>query len=209
MALRMAQRLQGVAGAGRATPAVSLGVDDEDVATVGRIFRDITARFGIDGAAVFDRLAAGQNVAQALSMPPAVVEVMYARAHGWFSQGRVDRALTLFRALCLLDERNADYWVGYGVCLRLAPGDGADGERQLDSASKAFEMAALLRPDWAVPYFHALELSLFRQRREQAAACLAAYEERATPDLPQAIVQEVHRLRIALESRQEAGPPPP
>lgn len=194
-------------------PAVSSGDDedmgDEDVAAVGRIFRDVTASFGIDGGPVFERLAAGQNIAQALSVSPAVVEALYARAHGWFSLGRVDRALTLFRALCLLDERNADYWVGYGVCLRMAqlPDGAAQSEkaRQLDSARKAFEAAALLRPEWAIPHFHALELFLFLRRWDEARACLAAYEARMTPDIPPSIAQEVQRLRAILEARQEAA----
>lgn len=178
-------------------PATSSGADD--AAAVGRIFRDVTAAFGIDGAPVFERLSAGESLADALSLPPPVADAMYARAHGWFSSGRIDRALTLFRALCLLDEKNADYWVGYGVCLRMtAP---AEDAAQLDTAWRALEVAALLRPEWPIPHFHAFDLSLFQQRWERARLCLAAYEERATPDVPSAIVQEAQRLRTILEAR--------
>ncbi|MGV6872539.1 hypothetical protein ACUSIJ_07580 [Pseudochelatococcus sp. B33] len=194
-------------------PPLAAPGDDEDMAAVRRIFRDVTAAFGIDGAPVFERLAAGQSVAQALSVSPAVVDVLYARAHGWSSLGRVDRAQTLFRALCLLDERNADYWVGYGVCLRMAPlpdsASRSERARQYDSARKAFEAAALLRPDWAIPHFHALELSLFLRRWDQARACLVAYEERMTPEIPLSIVQEAQRLRAILETRQAAASPAP
>ncbi len=190
----MAPRPESADKQGDALLARSQGIDDDGMATVARIFRDVTAAFGINGAPVFDRLASGQSLAQALSVSPAVADVMYARAHSWFSLGRVDRAQTLFRALCLLDERNADYWIGYGVCLRMA--------QQSDSAWKAFEIAAILRPDWAVPHFHALELSLSLRQWDRARDCLAAYDKTVTPEIPMSIVQEAQRLRGMLDVRQ-------
>lgn len=178
--------------------AATLGVDNEVVKAIGRIFQEATATFGINGSAVFDRLASGQTVAQALSVPPAVIDVMYARAHSWFALGRMDRAQTLFRALCLLDEQNADYWVGYGVCLRL-------GQR-LDNAAKAFDIAAALRPDWAIPHFHAFELALSQGLFDEAQKSLLAYRERVTPDIPPPVVQEIQRLQAALELHQASAP---
>lgn len=203
----MAQRPAGAVTDRHAPVVTSPGIDGDEMAAVNRIFSDVTAAFGIDGGPVFDRLSSGQDVAQALSVPPAVIGVLYARAHGWMSLGRIDRARTLFRALCLLDGRNADYWVGYGACLRMAQPSAdvspqPDGARQYDNAAKAFEIAALLRPDWAVPHFHALELSLYLRRWDRARASLAAYQARLTPDIPPSVAQEAQRLRKVLETRR-------
>lgn len=185
----------GVSGA--AGIAGNLG--DEDVAVAGDIFRQVTATFGIDGAPVFERLLSGQSIGEALSVAPAVIDALYARAYAWFSHGRTDRALVLFRALCVLDGSQADYWVGYGVCLRATqrPDSEVDGP-----ARQAFDIAARLRPDWAIPHFHALELAVAGQDWDRARTCLSAYEERATADIAPTIVQEARRLRAVVDMRQ-------
>ncbi|MGI6246730.1 MAG: hypothetical protein ACOYJQ_13300 [Pseudochelatococcus sp.] len=204
----MAQRPAGVVSAaddpevrrqGGSPPGRSLGIGSEEEAVVGAAFRDMMAALGINGAPVFERLAAGQNLAQALSVPAGVVEALYARAHNWFSQGRIDRAEPLFRALCLLESRSADYWVGYGVCLRM--------KGQPENALRAFEAAAMLRPEWEIPHFHALELTVALKQWAQAGLCLAAYDARASAQTPPAIIRDAKRLRMALEARQAAQPP--
>lgn len=172
-----------------------LGVGGDDLAALGETFCQAMAALGIDGAPVFEHLAAGRDIGQALSVSSEVIDALYARAHGWFALGRAGRALTLFRALCLLDAGNADYWVGYGVCLRLT--------QQPEHARRAFTAAARLRPAWAVPHFHALELAIAVKRPDEARVSLAAYEERASRETPPAIVQEARRLRAFLASWPE------
>lgn len=179
-------------GARTSTPlGRSLGLSDGDVGILGRLFGDLTASLGIDGEPIFERLAQGQSIGQALAMPPGTVERVYARAHAWFALGRIERAEPLFRALCLLSEEDADFWVGYGVCLRMTG--------QPAKARQAFEAAANLRPDWALPHFHALELAVLQRHWPQALAALAAYDARAGADIPPPVAAEAARLRLALE----------
>lgn len=177
----------------------ALGLDDKEVSLLGQLFSEATAQYGINGTRVFSQLTAGANLGQALALSPDIVELIYARAYGWFAQSRADRAEPLFRALCLLDDRCADYWIGYGACLRI--------NNQPETAAKAFKAAAALRPEWAIPHFHALELAVSRKDWDEARNHLTAYEARANTDTPPDIVAEVGKLRLALQIRQEAKDP--
>lgn len=171
------------------------GLSADELKYASERFNDITAAFGIDGVSIFKRLASGQSIRQALSIPPEVVEAIYTRAHSWFSLARFDRALTLFKALCVLDGDSADYWVGYGVCLRIL--------RQPANAQRAFDNAALLRPEWEIPHFHALELAVSERWWQQAGICLAAFEARQNESTPATIAHEANRMRIAIETQRE------
>lgn len=175
----------------------AIGLDDAEVAQLGLLFGELAGSLGLDGTAVFGRLAAGQGIGQALAMPAHVCELIYARAHRWFAVGRIDRAEQLFRALCLLDDETADYQAGLGVCLR------AGGH--LAQAEGAFLSAARLRPAWAVPYLHLAELAIHQHQRERAASFLAACDSRAGDDVSPAIPEEAARLRAALDMAAHAG----
>jgi hypothetical protein len=171
-----------------------LGLNEEEVVALGKVFTEAARAMGIDGGPIFERLKEGKTLGEALAMPKGVGELLYHRAHRWFSFGRVDKAEPLFRALCILDGSKADHWVGHGVCLRL----GGD----LDQAELAFETAARLRAEWAVPHFHALELAVHRQNWAAAADRLARFDQYVTPDIAPAIKAEVERLRAAIALRQ-------
>ena len=172
----------------------ALGLNEQELETLGTVFNETTQSMGIDGAPIFAKLRQGESLGSALGLPPGLRELLYARAHRWFSFGRVDRAEPLFRALCILAEGSADHWVGYGVCLRLRD--------NLDQAEFAFATAARLRTDWAIPHFHALELALHRQRWADAQAHLALYNAWVSDDTPEAIRAEVGRFRAALALKQ-------
>src|SRR5262245_22463785 len=177
---------QGVEGGGAVSPlGQALGLTEQELETLGAVFNEATQAMNIDGAPIFAKLRRGESLGSALGLPPALRELLYARAHRWFSFGRVDRAEPLFRALCIFAEGSADYWVGYGVCLRLRD--------DLDRAEFAFATAARLRTDWAVPHFHALELALHRQRWDDAQEQLALYDARVSDDIAEAIKAEVTR----------------
>jgi tetratricopeptide (TPR) repeat protein len=173
-----------------------LGLNEEEVGALGAIFAEAARAMGIDGGPIFERLKAGQSLGRALGMPKGTGDLLYARAHRWFSVGRIDKAEPLFRALCILDEGSANHWVGYGVCLRL--------RGSLNEADLAFQTAAKLRADWAVPHFHALELAVHRGDWERAAQHLALYDERVTADTADAIKAEAARLRTAIEVHRGA-----
>lgn len=150
----------------------------------------------IDGVALLQRLAAVHSFGQALGFRPGAIDFLYARAHQWFLVGRADRAEPLFRALCLLDDRVADFWVGFGVCLRLR---GA-----LEHALEAFETASRLRPTWAIPYFHMLELLVRREAWALAATQLAAFEANIDDTVAPELIVEAARYKTALELRNSA-----
>ncbi|MGV6872701.1 hypothetical protein ACUSIJ_08415 [Pseudochelatococcus sp. B33] len=175
----------------------SLRLGNDDVDLLGRLFGELTASLGIDGGPIFARLIVGQSIGEALAVPDGVVERIYARAHRWFALGKIDRAAPLFRALCLLRDEDADFWMGYGVCMRLTG--------QFAKAQRAFETATNLRPDWAVPFFHLLELALHRKQWPQARAALAAYDARAGADVPAEIAAEAVRLRVVVEHGSPNG----
>ncbi|MDC9823025.1 hypothetical protein PRN20_04715 [Devosia sp. ZB163] len=151
---------------------------------------------GVDAGRLFDRLRQGQSLGVALGLPPDVTELIYARAHRWFVAGRPDRAEPLFRALCAAEGGTADYWVGLGVCLRLR-GDYA-------GASLAFSMATDLRPDWAVPAFHAAELALQRRDRISAEAELRRFRRLSDAATPERMKDEISRMEQALSAQKQA-----
>jgi len=173
--------------------ARALGLDESDCDLLESLFVESASGLGIDAGSVFARLREGEPVAQALAIPDRAVALLYARAHAMFRAGRPDKAEVLFRALCVLDGWSADHWVGYGVCLKM--------RSAFDEAAVAFAAATRVRPDWAIPHFHALELSVRREDWMGAAAALAGFDQRADDAAPSAIRAEVARIRNALALR--------
>jgi tetratricopeptide (TPR) repeat protein len=169
----------------------ALDVDLGDL--LGEALTGFAAARGVDARALARGLADGASLAQALDFSPSATESLYARAHRWFSLGRPDRAESCFRALCLLDDRRADFWVGFGVCLRL--------RAAFDEALRAFATAARLRPDWAIPHFHALEAHLRRGEWEHAAIELAKFRARINDGTQPAMIAEAVRYKTAIEMR--------
>lgn len=149
---------------------------------------------GVDGRQFFARLRGGETFAAALGLPDEIIELIYTRAHRWFSIGRFERAEPMFRALCFADGRIADYWVGLGVCLRLRD--------DLKGAALAFSTASALRPDWAVPVFHACELAMRSRDFRAAEAHIKRFRELADDTIPEVMHTEIARMQTALEGRR-------
>jgi tetratricopeptide (TPR) repeat protein len=169
-----------------------------DAALLEEICQDLLKQAGIDGARFFEGLREGQTFGAALGMTPEISELIYARAHRWFSIGRSDRAEPLFRALCIAEAGEADYWVGLGVCLRL--------RKEWDGAELAFAVASRLRPDWGVPVFHACELALVSGNLAAAQGRLDRFREligqqRLERPVPESMIAESNRLGRALRLR--------
>src|SRR3954465_7505434 len=95
--------------------AARLGLSERQMALFGDLFAGAMARCGIDGRAIFDNLAKGKPLAEALGVPPGIVQVLYARAYPLFNAGQHGRAEAIFRSLCALDGRGADHWLGFGL----------------------------------------------------------------------------------------------
>jgi len=180
--------------------ADAFGLTVDDMAMLEALFVESASNLGVDGQRVFERIKRGESLGGALAIPSGVIELLYARAHKWFAVGRPDVAEGLFRALCVLDGNCADYWVGYGICLRQ--------RSAFDEAVIALETASRLKPDWAIPRFHALELFMRREAWERATAALAEFDTRARaePALPPVIIAQVERFRTALKLREVRMP---
>lgn len=174
-------------------PGSLFGLDAEETAVLREAFAELATPLGVDADHILNGLGRGEPLARLLNLPSQVVELLYSRAHMFFTAGRFDRSETLFRALCALDSGVADYWVGYGVCLRRR---GCVAEAEL-----AFATAAALRPEWAVPHFHAAQIALGEAQWRRAADHLAAFAECAGPATPASMRQEADRQRRALASR--------
>lgn len=173
------------------------GLDEAETELLARVCAEVAEPLGIDGAGLVDGLRRGRTLGAALRLPASLAEALYARAHTWFSAGRHERAEDLFRALCVLDGGGGDYWVGYGVCLRLR---GASRE-----AGLAFATAAALRPDWAVAHFHAAGLAMAMENWELGTEHLRAFERCDGPDTPPDMRQEAARLQLAAAQHAARG----
>lgn len=185
--------VEGAVAEGDPAPRGLFGLAADEADLLAEVFGDMAGRLGLDGRRILDALGRGETLGQALGLPPRLGEVLYGRAHTWFSAGRFDRAETLFRVLTVMDGRQADHWVGYGICLR-----------KRDAAAEAvlaFATAAALRPDWAVPQFHAADLAASQRRWADAADHLAAFAARDSAAVPEAMRQEANRLRRGLQLR--------
>jgi len=177
----------------------ALRLSREEASAMGDLFVQIVARFGLQGRPIFDRLEKGQSFARALDIPEGAADVLYFRAHQWFSVGRIERAEALFRALCVIAGQVADHWVGYGVCLK--------ARGLLPEAGRAFETASVLRPDWAIPHFHLLECLIRSDEWERARLALEAFDNRVEDGLPAGVIAEAERFRMAIALRQAPEPP--
>jgi tetratricopeptide (TPR) repeat protein len=179
--------------------AVSLGINVADLAALRELVIETLSPLGLDGSAVFARLADGGSFGEALGVSAGVIELIYARAHQWFAVGQTERAEALFEALCVLAPASADHWVGYGVCLK--------ARSALQEAAQAFDRAAELRPEWAIPRFHATEVAVLTGAWAAAADALTAFEYRVAADVPPAMIREMARVRAAISARggAEAG----
>ena len=181
-----------------ASLGASLGLNDAELDLLGMLFGEFASASGLNGTAIFTRMRQGKSIGEALDLPKGSNELLYDRAHKWFSAGRIDKAQPLFRALCILDGRDANYQIGYSVCLRQS-GD-------LDQAKLAMERALLLRPDWAVARYHAIELFARTGDWARVTAELAVFDRLPTADLPRQMLQEIDRYRLALDMRRQHAP---
>lgn len=181
----------GGAGDGGERFAAALGLSAEEADAVGEAVASQLDGLGLDGAAVFARIRRGLPLAEALGFPGGTADLLYGRAYRWLQVGRPERAEPLFRALCVLDGRIADHWIGYGLCLR---------ERRADQdAALAFETAVRLRPEWAVAHFHAFAQSATLGDWPRADEHWRRFTERADDGTPAAIRDEAKRLRAAVD----------
>jgi tetratricopeptide (TPR) repeat protein len=173
--------------------ARQLEIDDSDLDQLGELFAEAAAAQGADGGLVFAALRKGAPLGKALGISAKAIELLYFRACKWFQAGAPGKAEAIFRTLCILDPKQADFWAGLGVCLRM--------REAWDEALAALGQAAEKRPNWAVPHFHRLEIFVRRGAWGEAASEMAAFEAKKGPGLPPQFAIEAGKYKRAIEKR--------
>ena len=171
-------------GAIHAAPALELSNEE-----LGLLLGILSDEDG-ETALALEGLAAGKTIGQAIGLPPRAIDLIYAQAYAQFNAGHPRRAQPLFAALCVLDGKTADHWLGLGVCLRHA-GDAVQ-------ARVAFETARALAPEAPAPAFHMAHLLLEQGEQSAARDHLATFK--AAPQGPEkaALAETAHRLMSVL-----------
>jgi Flp pilus assembly protein TadD len=167
-------------------------------ADLAGVLDDALKSIGLNGRQLASGVLEGGSLARALGLPQSATDFLYARACRWFSLGQPKRAEPLFRALCLLHDTDADFWIAFGVCLRL--------RSAFDEALSAFTTAAALRPDWPVPNFHLLELLVRREQWDRAADQLTKFAGKVDGTVERAMVVEAARYAAAIKMHNTAWP---
>ena len=106
----------GVMSNGAIDAAPALELSNEELG----LLLDILSDDDGETAVALEGLAAGKTIGQAIGLPPRATDLIYAQAYAQFNAGHPRRAQPLFAALCVLDGKIADHWLGLGVCLRHA-----------------------------------------------------------------------------------------
>lgn len=174
-------------------PASSLLADlpEDERVRARAAFLGLAERMGLDLGDTFDRLQAGLSLAQALDLPAGTAAVLYDRAYGFVVAGRTDRALPIFRALCLIEPDEAKNWLGLGIA--------QSREGDLAGAREALERAVAAAATWAVVHFHLADRHVRAQDWPAAAEALARFDRLPKADVPNRMLQDAERLRLAID----------
>lgn len=154
---------------------------------------EISDEGGRDYADLFQKVAEGQTLLEALGLPPATVDILYAQAFSRFEARRLTEALHLFQTLTLLAPKVKDHWLGLGICLRVVEEDQA--------AQIVFETAAALAPGCPAVLFHRIELACHQQDWNAAQRLITQFEGLEDSSERQRMAPEVQRLATLVRSR--------
>ena len=134
---------------GNPAPSETPGFSPESIQEIVSVLSEVGTESGRDYAALFERVVGGQNLLEAMDLPPQTVDVLYAQAFARFDAQRIPEAMQLFQALTLLAPKVKDHWLGLAICLRMAD--------QFEAARLPLDVAFSLAPDCPAVVFHRLE----------------------------------------------------
>lgn len=97
------------------------------------------------------------------------MEAIYAHAYGFYEQGRLDEAESLFRLLCIYDFHNADYALGLGAVFQL--------KKLYDKALDVYAMAYTISGGDSRAMLYAGECNLLLRRLGKAKRCFESVLE--------------------------------
>lgn len=166
-------------------------LDKQQLLLLDELFEIAKEDIGFDAGKIFQDVENGAPFSKALGLPEDAVDLLYSQAFARFNSGQPEQAERLFRALCLIDGRTIDHWLGYGICLRIG--------NKTNDAQIAFVTARQLQPESPLPLFHLLELFVFTKSWSQADQCLRALDGNSGT-LTDQIAGEIDRYRIVVEN---------
>jgi len=96
-------------------------------------------------------------------------EALYAIAYNMYRTGQYEKALSLFKTLCFLDQLEPKYWFGLGATYQRL--------KNFERAASVYAYTTILEPDNPTPALHAAEcLIALGKRYEAEGALLTALE---------------------------------
>jgi len=179
---------------GDLAPTETPGFTPESVQEIVSVLAEIGTESGRDYATLFERVVGGQDLLEAMDLPPQTVDVLYAQAFARFDAQRIPEAMQLFQALTLLAPKVKDHWLGLGICLRMVD--------QFEAARLTFDIAFKLAPSCPAVVFHRLELSCQQQDWPAASADLARFEALPESAERQRLATELQRYASLIRSRR-------
>ena len=112
---------------------------------------ELAAEKGIDREtvdAMYKAFKGGATISDVLNISREAMESAYAYAYRTYTAGDYNNAETLFRGLCLYDNRDYRYWMGLAACLQ--------ARQAWDNAIEIYGMAAFMNAfKYPAPTFYA------------------------------------------------------
>ncbi|MFP7609870.1 type III secretion system translocator chaperone SicA [Serratia quinivorans] len=103
-----------------------------------------------------------------------MMEQMYAHAHQFYQQGRLDDAESFFSFLCMYDLKNADYFLGLGAVNQL--------KKNYQKACDLYALAYVLGKDNFNPVFYSGQCQLLMGNFVKALQCFDLVCQRASDE---------------------------
>lgn len=145
---------------------------------------------------VFDALAEGQSLLEALHLPKEITDLLYAMAFARFNAGDVATAQSLFLALTLMAPDRRDHWLGLGICLRRL--------EEYETAQSAFLKAEEITRDDPAVLFHLTELMCKLRNWSAAQAYLKRFVALPETAARLRLIPEMRKLALAIEAQQQS-----
>lgn len=169
------------------------GMNAAELDACEAVLKQLLNEVDLDVASVFAGLRKGKPMVQALGLPEATVDLLYAQAVARFGAGDHGAAQALFQALSFLAPDVRDHWLGLGITAR--------AQDQIDLARVAFQTAVALAPLTAAPRFHLCEALCQTGAWAEAAREAKAFAEAVMAPEKASLALEMKRLTALIALR--------
>ncbi|NIZ12018.1 hypothetical protein [Phaeobacter sp. HF9A] len=172
------------------------GLNPAEKDAMRQALAELAGQTGFAFDQVFDALAEGQSLLEALHLPKEVTDLLYAMAFARFNAGDVGTAQSLFLALTLIAPEIRDHWLGLGICLRRL--------QEYETAQSAFLKAEAIAPDDPAVLFHLTELTCQLRNWSVAQGYLNRFVALPETAARLRLIPEMRKLALAIEAQQQS-----